>query len=93
MTEIIDQDLAMIMQARKTLLFQNTESWVKKSGTEDFDVPIGCYDCAEVCELVGSNMLNYLKHDMNKESIGLYIENGLGIFHNIPIPEIERKKK
>ena len=83
----------MIMQARKTLLFQNTESWVKKSGTEDFDVPMGCYDCAEVCELVESNMLNYLKHDMNKESIGLYIENGLGIFHNIPIPEIERKKK
>ena len=41
------------MQARKTLLFQNGEPWVKKSGTEDFDVPMGCYDGAEVCELVG----------------------------------------
>ena len=51
--EISDQDTAIIMQARKTLLFQNGEPWVKKSGTEDFDVPMGCYDGAEVCELVG----------------------------------------
>ena len=91
--EITDQNLAIIMQARKTLLFQNTEPWVQKSGTEDFDVPMGCYDGAEVCELVGSYMLNQLKHDMNKESIGLYRDDGLGVFHNIPKPEIERKKK
>ena len=51
--EISDQDTVIIMQARKTLLFQNGEPWVKKSGTEDFDVPMGCYDGAEVCELVG----------------------------------------
>ena len=91
--EITDQDLAIIMQTRKTLLFQNTEPWVKKSGTEDFDVPTGCYDGTEVCELVGSFMLNQLKHDMNKESIGLYRDDGLGVSHNIPKTEIERKKK
>ena len=54
--EITDQDLATTMQARKILLFQNTEPWVKKSGTEDFDVLMGCYDGAEVCQLVGSYM-------------------------------------
>ena len=53
-----------------------------------FDVPMGCYDGAEVCELVGSYMLNKLRHDVNKESIGLYRDNGLGVFHNIPKPEI-----
>ena len=81
------------MQARNTLLFQNTEPWVKKSATKDFDVPMGCYDGAEVCELVGSYMLNQLKHDVNKESIGLYRDDGLEVFHNISMPEIERKKK
>ena len=91
--EITDQDLAITIKARKTLLFQNTESWIKKSGTEDFDVPMGCYDGAEVCELVGSYMLNQLKHDVSKESIGLYRDDGLGVFHNIPKPEIERQKK
>ena len=54
--EISDQDVAIIMQARKTLLFQNAEVWVKKSGTEDFDVPMGCYDGAKLCELVPSYM-------------------------------------
>ena len=29
----------------------------------------------------------------DKESIGLYGDDGLGVFHNIPKPEIERKKK
>ena len=28
----------------------------------------------------------------DKESIGLYEDNGLGVFHKIPKPEIERKK-
>ena len=71
LTEITDQDLAIIMQARKTLLFENTEPWVKKSGTKDFDVQ--CYDGAEVCKLLGSYMLNQLKYAVNKEVL-VYIE-------------------
>ena len=38
-------------------------------------------------------MLNQLKHDVNKESIDLYPDDGLRVLHNIPKPEIERKKK
>ena len=30
---------------------------------------------------------------MNKEDVGLYHDDGLGIFKNISRPEIERKKK
>ena len=66
---------------------------VKKSGAEDFDVSMGCYDGAEVCELVVSYMLNQHKHDVNKGSIGFYRDDGLRVFHNIPNPEIKRKKK
>ena len=65
---------------------------VKKSGTEDCDVPIGCCNGAEVCELVGSYMLNQLKHDVDKESSDLYRDDGLGVLHNIPKPEIEKQK-
>ena len=42
--EITDQVLVIIIQARKTLLFQNIESWVKKLGTEDFNALMECYD-------------------------------------------------
>ena len=52
-----------------------------------------CYDGAEVCELMGSYMLKQLKHDVNKESIGLYRDDSLRCFHNIPKSEIERQKK
>ena len=93
MIEITDQSLAITIQVRKALLFQNAERWVKNSGTKDFDVPMGCYGDAEVCELVGSYMLNQLKHDVNKESIGLYRDDGLRVFYNIPKSEIEKKKK
>ena len=37
--------------------------------------------------------MNKLKNVTNKENIGLYRDDGLGIFQNIPKTEIERKKK
>ena len=54
---------------------------------------MGCYDSAEVCELVGTYILNKLKNVTNKGDIGFYCDNGFGIFQNIPKTEIERKKK
>ena len=54
---------------------------------------MGCYDGPEVCELVGTYILNKLKNVTNKENIGLYRDNKLGILQNIPKTEIERKKK
>ena len=81
------------MQLRKTLLFQNSEPWVKKLGNENFDVPMGCYDGAELCELVGSIILNKLTSIVSISEISLYRDDGLGIFYNVSKPEIERKKK
>ena len=49
------------MQSRKTLLFNKEEPWIKKFGDENFDVPMGCFDGAEVCHLVGIYILNLLK--------------------------------
>ena len=45
----------MIMPLRKTLLFSDGEPYVKKDEENDFDVPMGCCDGAEVCELVGTH--------------------------------------
>ena len=54
------------MQARRKLLFNNGECWVKKVGNEEFDVPMGCFDGAEICELVGIYNLHQLKNVMGK---------------------------
>ena len=50
----------MIMHFRKTLLFWQDSTWVKKEGDEDFDIPIGCYDGAEICKLVRIYIQNKL---------------------------------
>ena len=48
---------------------------------------MGCF------ELVGTYIQSKLTNIMNKEDVGLYRDDGLGIFKNIPRPEIGRKKK
>ena len=62
---------------------QNSEPWLKKDGNEDFDVLMGCFDGAEICEIVGSFILKQLGSVINKNDIGLYWDDGLGIFCEI----------
>ena len=81
------------MQSRQTLLVTNKDPWLKKSGNEEFDVPMGCFDGAEVCKLVGVYILHLLRTVMRKENFGLYHGDGLGILWNSSGPEIERKIK
>eukprot|EP00794_Sanderia_malayensis_P017157 gene17157-biopygen14763 len=47
------------MHSRKSLLFNDNNAWVKKDN-RNFDVTMGSYDGAEVCELVGLLILNKL---------------------------------
>ena len=78
-TEITDEDINLIMQARKTLLFNEGIPWIKKEGNEDFDVSMGCLDGSEVCELVGSYILDQVNQLFEYHSVGLYRDNGLAI--------------
>ena len=45
---ISDDDLSIVMQARKTLVFEGTPSCIKKSGDEDLDLLMGCFDGCEI---------------------------------------------
>ena len=85
--------MSIILQARKTLLFHNDEAWVKKNGDEDFDVPMGYFDGAEVCELVGCYILNKIKIIMNPNDVGLYRDDGLGVLRNLSGPQVDKKRK
>ena len=53
---------------------------MKKDGL--FDVKMGPYDGAEVCELVGTFLLDKIRVKYDKNSIGLYRDNGLSVFKN-----------
>ena len=47
--DITNQEMSIIKQSRNTLLFNKNQPWVKKYGNEEFDVPIACFDGAELC--------------------------------------------
>ena len=76
------EDISIIKHARKSLLFNNGKPWIKNNNSNLFDVTMGSYDGAEICELVGLFILNHLGKSFGKENIGLYRDNGLAIFKN-----------
>ena len=80
-TKITDEDINLIMQT------------TKKEGNVDFDVPVGCFDDAEVCELVGNHILQQISQLFEHHSVGLYRDDGLAILKGLSGPEIGRVKK
>ena len=67
--DISDEDIEVIMHARKSLLFENNNVWCKRDNADLFDVTMGSHDGAEVCELVGLLLLDKLKTIFKNEII------------------------
>ena len=75
LVNITNEDKVIIKHARKSLLYDNSEPWMKKdSGL--FDVTMGAYDEAEECELVETFLLCKVSLKYNKNKIGLYRDDG-----------------
>ena len=77
-----------IYHARKLLLFDKDNVWVKKDNPE-FDVTMSSYDGSDLCELVCLYLLDLLTKKFGKRNIGLYRDNGLSCFENISEPDTE----
>ena len=82
-----------LCRPEKSFFLKVQRSGLKKSGNEDFEVPIGCFNGAEIRVLVGIYRQSKLTNIINKEKVGLYREDGLGTFKNISRPQIKGKKK
>ena len=77
--DISDIDYRTIIHSRRTLLYDHKNTtWTKRDGIRQFDVSMGAYDGAEVCELVGLYVLKQLKEKTTAE-IGLYRDDGLAV--------------
>nr|XP_047123016.1 uncharacterized protein LOC124806296 [Hydra vulgaris] len=86
------ENISLIFHARKSLLFNNNQVWIKQSSGL-FDVSIGAFDGAEVCELVGIFLLFEISKFYNKFEVGLYRDDGLAVFRNKSGPQMEKIKK
>ena len=69
-TDISREDIQIMYHARKSLLFSNEKPWMKRQGNL-FDLTMGAYDGAEVCELVGIFILKKISEKYNKNDVAL----------------------
>ena len=64
-----------------------------KKEVGSFDVTMGAYDGAEVCELIGIYMLYLIGKKNDSKNIGLYRDDGLAVLKNVSGPRSEKIKK
>ena len=57
------------MHCYKSVLFDNETAWTKKNPSNMFDVTMGSFDRAEVCELIGLFLLDNLSHKYGKNNV------------------------
>ena len=72
------------------MLFHSNQLWIKKY-SEIFEVNMGAYDDAEICELVGKSMLSLLNKNYSSNNIGLYRDDGLSVFRKISGQQAQKK--
>ena len=91
-TNISKNEFEVTFYARKSLLSHFNQSWIKRD-SDTFDVKLGAYDCAEICELVGIFILSLLSKKFSSNNMGLYRDDGLSVFRNIGGRQAEKNKK
>ena len=75
-SDISEDDKKLFFHCRKSYLFSKDKIWVKR-GNPNFDVTMGSYDGAEICDIVGLYLLSQLqKLNIN---VGLYRDDGLAV--------------
>ena len=74
--DISDDTKVTIMQATNSFLCSDGETWIKKQGGT-FDITMGGYHGAEVCDLIGLFILSRLRDVA--PNIGLYRDDGLAV--------------
>ena len=93
--EPVEKEIEIIKNARKAFLFSKDKNensvWVKKKGS--FDVTMGAPDGAELCELIGLFMLDQIQTNFPDLEVGLYRDDGLATYKQLPGPKVNRIRK
>ena len=66
---------------------------MKREATGLFDIVMGSYDGAAICELVGLFALSQLPEWYDRDSIGLYRDDGLAVLRVLSGNMAEQAKK
>ena len=86
-------DLRIINHYSKSLLFFDTKTWNKKLTDSCFDVTMGSFDGAEICELVGLYIQSKLGKTLPKSSFGLCRDDGIALLRNLKGKQSDKVRK
>ena len=87
------ETISIIKHSRKSFLFHDQTIWKKKNNESFFDVTMGSFDGAEICEFVGIYLTYLIKTKLPMLNFGLYRDDGLGIYEMLPGPQISKIEK
>ena len=87
------EDIRIKKHYRKSLLFCGNEAWKKKDADTTFDVTMGSYDGAELCELIVIYIQSLLTNILSKDKMGLYRDDGLFILRRKNKQQIDRVRR
>ena len=90
--EITDEEIEIIVETKKSLLYFDGEVWTKK-GEKNFDVAQGGFDSAEVCDIVGLFLLSEIRKLKLNAITGIFRDDGLGVSSATPRQFENIKKK
>ena len=79
---IPEKDLQVVKHWWKSLSYNDNKPWDKKNTESCFNNTMSSFDGAEICELVGINILSLLSNKLNEQSTGLYRDDGLLLLRN-----------
>ena len=77
--KILQTDGDIMLQAKNSLHFDCGEAWMKKENNTAFEVKMGSFAVAKVCELVGEYILSKLRLLLQERSVGLCSYDGFTI--------------
>ena len=84
----------IIMNACRTVLKFDNATWMKKNNQDDFDVPMGSFHGAELCELVGLYLLYKINKIFSEDGdCGIYRDDGLAVTKKCAGTILERMGK
>ena len=94
LSNFTDNDIEIILHACKTVLFSQDRVWHKKENNNSdlFDVPMGSFHGAEICDLIGLFILSKLSKIL--DVCGMYRDDGLALINiNSPQHYVRLEKK
>ena len=94
-TTITEKEVDIILHSRESFLFVGEKSWMKKDGNGMFNVTMGCFNGAEICELVRAFPQAKITEEFASKDVGLNRDDGPAVLRGIHVPGCvaERKRK